>query len=210
MTGHNLCVNMSRDVQPTIYCPLPRALPASGNPIVSLFSRHQPLDTKSFLCHTSENCDGNSLACHTFKNAGFKVLCLPHFQKMAGGAILLAKPVAPALDRLGSLSAAAGQACVAVESGEMLTIRASDYDESVHAGSRWAKRQYTQPEGCAPRAYVVRCTKMPEKCSRWRTKRITHKITTTMASGRPRLSMSRWKKKIFTITGPRRTSASGT
>jgi hypothetical protein len=49
---------------------------------------HGPLANPS-LCHTCENFTCNSFPCHTSKNIGFKVLCLPHIQKLAGVGVLL-------------------------------------------------------------------------------------------------------------------------
>jgi hypothetical protein len=134
----------------------------------------EPSFTNFCICHTSKKCAGNSFPCHTSKNTRFKTLCLPHIQKMTGvGGILLTRhatsmPVLSAPDFPGS-----------------------DRRESTDLSSNFRKNFYPEDLFAPEFAYEVRCTKMPAKCCRWRKKRIPHRITTTMASGRPRVSMSR-------------------
>jgi len=63
----------------------------------SFFTNHYPRSTthslsfapNSFICHTSEISLRKFFICHTSKNAEFKVLCVPHIQKMAGVGVLL-------------------------------------------------------------------------------------------------------------------------
>ena len=155
---HGLAV--LRAGQSPLQCPRPPFCFPSGEYSSLLYVSFPRCEGESFfanpcICHTSEKRTYNSFACHTSKNTGFKALCLPHIQKMAGVGVFCS----PANTN---------------QEGILILMGAVSKDP------------------CVPEfAYDVRCTKMPAKCCRWRRNKIPHRITTTMASGRPRVSMSR-------------------